>query len=733
MRKISIHLLLLLILLTLGNDLAFAQILNNNSVYRITSFYANRSLGVSNSSIAQNADVVTYTSSGSNSQSWKAKYDSESGSYLFTNLGSDRNIYFFSLVEGVAAKQGLSFLPAANKWIIEAVNNPSYPNCYYIYNSTLTSGGKRLYLEVPPADPISNSEGVAARGWTDSQDGTVEPRRLWKFVEVPEKQNAPTDETVANTFNSFKTKYYKKAVYGYVLGAPGFWNVAEMMEILLDAFETSGHIEYKEMFYNVYENFIRTQGNRNGDWMSNPYNDDLAWIVIACTRAYVMFNDSRFITIAKSHFDRMYGRALLSHGGLRWKEGNGDGSNSCINGPAQVAAMYIAKATGDNTYYIKAKRIYDYQYRVLYDPNSGRVYDSALGDNVTNNWASTYNQGTFIGANLLLYEYFKDPKYLSTALKVANYTKNTMYNNAVLNNEHGRDLDGFKGILMRYMRKLIVDHNQTSFIPWLHLNAKVAYNNRNSEGIIGTLWGTKSAEGSHDVFAASTAVSLMVNTPLSLSVTKKPFEIIQAEDFDYVKGAIAEDCPDGTENLGDIQDNEYTGYMNVDFGTRYSDRVEFRLSSGDVGGSIEVRLGDPNGQLLGTAIVPVGAGWQDYIDVSCEIIPVSGLQNIFLVYKGEGYVVNLNWFKFVDTTMNLHKTEISKLTIVPNVVKRGEKIHFLSKESGLVKIFNLAGSKIFEVNLHESNSIPSSNLYSGTYIMTIENGHEKKQAMFIVK
>ena len=728
--------LLFLTLFIPGFAFISAQVLTGNSTYKISSYYAQRNIGVLNSSLTQNADVVTYTNTGSNSQRWLAKYDSASDSYSFLNEGSERNLYFYILKEGVVAKQGVSFIPIADKWKIEPVNNSSYPGCYYIYNVSTTSDGKRLYLDVPVAVPIATSEGVSVRGWTDPQNGTVEPRRLWKFEKVATQTNAPTLETVHATFQAFKLKYYKPHLHGYVLNAPGFWSVAEMMEILLDAFETTGHQEYQEMFYRVYENFYKTQGDKNGDWMNNPYNDDIAWIVIACARAHILFNDQKFLPIAKTHFDRMYSRALLPHGGLRWKERDptaGDGSNSCINGPAQIAAMYLGKILNDASYFVKAKSIYDYQYRVLYDANSGRVYDSALGDVVTNTWASTYNQGTFLGANMMHYEYSGDPKYLTAAGKVASFTKNTMYGNSVMNNESGRDLDGFKGILMRYLRKYIVDYQQTTYIPWLHLNAKVAYNNRNSEGIIGTLWGTKTPEANQDVFAASTAVSLMVNTPLSQNITKLPFETIEAEDFDYISGIIAEDCPEGTENLGNIQNFEYVGYMNVDFGSKIANKVLFRVSSADTGGTIEVRLGSSNGTLIGSVEVPATANWQSYVTITCNIENLTGLQHIYLVFKGEGYVANLNWFYFLERTTDLNQINTSYFEVFPSVVKRGEKVNFPKEDNALLQVISSTGKIVFEKRIQGSDSFFATNLSSGMYLLRLTSDGKIKLSKFIVR
>jgi hypothetical protein len=81
------------------------------------------------------------------------------------------------------------------------------------------------------------------------------------------------------------------------------------------------------------------------------------------------------------------------------------------------------------------------------------------------------------------------------------------------NEDNGNDLPGFKGIFARYARMYTVELNKTDLIEWLQLNARVAYNNRNSQNLIQTKWATRTGETKpRSAFGCSTAVSLLMNT-----------------------------------------------------------------------------------------------------------------------------------------------------------------------------------------------------------------------------
>jgi len=235
----------------------------------------------------------------------------------------------------------------------------------------------------------------------------------------------------------------------------------------------------------------------------------------------LLTQNKTYLDKAKDQFDKMYKRAFTNSygGGLLWYDGKTT-KNACINGPAMVAACYLAQATGDNTYYDKAIGMYTWSKVYILNTATGKVKDNvdlnkASGLMRTSNVSFTYNQGTYLGAATMLYKYTKEATYLAEAQKIAQFTRDTIYRGRVMNNEDsGNDLPGFKGIFARYARMYTVETGKTDLVDWLNLNSKVAYNNRNSAGIIQTKWGARAPEGipRRGNFGASTAVSLLFNT-----------------------------------------------------------------------------------------------------------------------------------------------------------------------------------------------------------------------------
>lgn len=240
------------------------------------------------------------------------------------------------------------------------------------------------------------------------------------------------------------------------------------------------------------------------------------WLTIAYTRAYMLTGENGYLNYAKKNFDDTWSRAYSEDlgGGLWWRTDK-KSKNSCINCPGSIAACLIGKVTCDPKYYKKAELVMDWETANLFEPETGRVYDCMNTEDFSvNKWASTYNQGTFIGACNLLYDYTKDEKYLKYAGKAADYTISVMYSGKVMNNEtSGGDLIGFKGILTRWLGKFARYTDNAEIIKWLQLNAAAAWSNRNSKGLIWTAWDEKTSENisKYDVFGMSTAVALMFN------------------------------------------------------------------------------------------------------------------------------------------------------------------------------------------------------------------------------
>ncbi len=672
----------LLIIISFFTGYLYAADIVPGQTYKMSAQVSgSKTLCVKNASLNKDADVQIWTETNVNAQRWIIT-PADNNMYQFTNAYSGKILYRKgTAADGAKICQYDKDDLTAGKWEITPVDGPAG----YFYISQMDKNNvEKLYLEL-----LDTADGSLLELHT-KKSGADAVWQIWKLDAVDAQSNRLTSAIQEDMMQGWKNKYYKKASQGYVLGGGGFWGDAEMFEAVLDAYETTGSPVHEDMFKQLYSNFTYRKGTY---WLSNEYNDDIAWIVIASVRAYLMFGDQSYLYNAKSNFDAMYSRALLPSGMLRWKESSEtiNGTNSCINGPAEVAACYLGQATKDDTYYTKAKDLYALQRKYLYVPSSGQVYDSfSWVNNVPsgyNYWASTYNQGTFLGAAVMLYNRYGDEQYKQDAQMIMKYTTENLCDaNGIISvcQVATGDLAGFKGILMRYARRFIVDLGHPEYVEWMQKNALQAYNTRNSSGVSSSAWLTKTPENyifqdwvnqcisdceknnnckgtyvsdcgkSHtintDPFGPSTAVSAAFNAPLDKNlIFKDAFSRIEAENFDYIKGVhVKAGTDDTTPNLENIKDGFYTGYNNVNFGNNLATGIEVRVSKAELRSTLmKIYLDSPSGTLIGTITLPrEGDDWQTY---SCPLTtPVDGMHNVYIVYGGtSGYeLAKFNYFRF---------------------------------------------------------------------------------------
>lgn len=615
----------------------FATDLISGQTYRLA--VGEKVLTVENASLSNDANVVAWSETNVNAQRWVLVGGTGSG-FQWTNAYSGKYLSCSGAVTSGAKICQMALGGTVANWEVVPVANRD--GLYYI-----TQSG--LYMEATDLE----SDGGSIRLGT-KKTGTAAERQMWKLEAVETQPNFLTEKSRDEMMEGWKSGYYYENPGR--IGEGGFWGDAEMFEVVLDAYETTGDIQYKKMFDKLYSDFIVRKGS---NWEYNDFNDDIAWIVIAGTRGYLMTGKQSYLDIAKSNFDMMYERAaVLPHGMLIWNAvENPNGTNSCINGPAEVAACYLAMATGDESYYEKARKTYATQREYLYKPSTGQVYDSFTWKKDEpsgyNTWASTYNQGTFLGAAIMLYNHFGDEQYKEDARMIMKYTREKMCDEfGIINacqgvvDKDGKlvgDLPGFKGILMRYVRRFMVDMYQPDCAGWMASNAFQAYNNRNSFGISCTAWLTKTVEEyttgvpftnyNKDPFGPSTAVSAAFNSYVgNKTVRKDAFAGIEAENFDYLKGIYSQTTEGVATPVmgGDMEEKAYTGYHNIDFGSYYARSIEFNVLRQRSGSKIEVHLDGPDGELLGTVELADGEDWKK---VSMELSrPLDGVRSVYLKY-----------------------------------------------------------------------------------------------------
>jgi cytochrome c len=152
-------------------------------------------------------------------------------------------------------------------------------------------------------------------------------------------------------------------------------------------------------------------------------------------------------------------------------------------------------------------------------------------------------------------------------------------------------------------------------------------------------------------------------------------------DTGRVPGGAGDDTPGvqleatsdegGGQNIGFITDGDYYGFAPMNL-TRI-DAVQFRVTSGTIGGTIEVRVDDPEGPLVGTATVEPTGGWQNWTTVTAQLsdVPADGGSALYFVVRrpsgsdSTSFLLNVNWMRFLGIGVSENAQPVITATADP--------------------------------------------------------------------
>jgi len=169
-----------------------------------------------------------------------------------------------------------------------------------------------------------------------------------------------------------------------------------------------------------------------------------------------------------------------------------------------------------------------------------------------------------------------------------------------------------------------------------------------SQGMSGS-WGASSSPfglTESIVGADNGATNFLQN--ITLPSAKKALQYIEAENFDSQSGIQTEICTDitGGLNITSIENGDNAVYENIDFSNGV-DGFDAIVASSSSGGTIEIRLDETLGPLIGTCEVTNTGGTQSWAVQSCNVIETSGFHDVYLIFKGgSGNLFNIDCFKF---------------------------------------------------------------------------------------
>lgn len=298
--------------------------------------------------------------------------------------------------------------------------------------------------------------------------------------------------------------YYVKDTNRGVPGRFDFWRVCEQIEAAEDAYDRTRSAAHRTMVGQLL-NGLNNVVSGTTDFASwNEYNDDVMWAVIALARGYEITGNRAFLDQAQWQFNAVWSRAWDNQlGGGLWWRADKQSKNACVNGPAAIAAMLLARNTTNTGYRAQADQVYNWLRATLVNTANGQVADHIERNGTKVWWAFTYNQGTYAGAAALLYGSTGNASYRTDASRAVNWTRSNLtgqHTPDILNDEYdggggSGDSCGFKGVFVRWAAKYANVANDNSIKGWLTTNANAAWTYRNSAGLMWGQWWRRSPDG----------------------------------------------------------------------------------------------------------------------------------------------------------------------------------------------------------------------------------------------
>ncbi|MCR8557608.1 glycoside hydrolase family 76 protein [Mucilaginibacter sp. BJC16-A38] len=289
-------------------------------------------------------------------------------------------------------------------------------------------------------------------------------------------------DTAYTAFNNYFYNPANKLYYNATdkSGVGAIWTQAIYWDLAMDVYERTKASAQLTMVNDIYAGGVNQYDNYNWNNTTTWFiYDDMMWWVTALARANQLTGNAAYLQNSIAGFNHVWaGSYDPVDGGMFW-DFQHSGKNACINYPTVIAAVRLYQITKDTSYLSKAKSIYAWSKANLFNATSGEVADHKIGNNPPGYQDYTYNQGTAIGAGVMLYDVTKDASYLADAELAADYTQNSMCTNGILPAEGDFNEQGvLKAIFAQYIMMLINDGGQKQYLSWIQQNANTAWTNR---------------------------------------------------------------------------------------------------------------------------------------------------------------------------------------------------------------------------------------------------------------
>lgn len=135
-----------------------------------------------------------------------------------------------------------------------------------------------------------------------------------------------------------------------------------------------------------------------------------------------------------------------------------------------------------------------------------------------------------------------------------------------------------------------------------------------------------------------------------------PYVRVEAETIGWQSGITTENSqagggPFNNQHVTSIHNGDWIGVGQVDFGSAGASGFKANVASTS-GGSIEIRLDSPTGQLVGTLNVGSTGGSQNWSEIQTSVANATGVHDLYLVFAGggNGPLFNLDYWQFTSNS-----------------------------------------------------------------------------------
>ncbi len=203
-----------------------------------------------------------------------------------------------------------------------------------------------------------------------------------------------------------------------------------------------------------------------------------------------------------------------------------------------------------------------------------------------------------------------------------------------------------------------------------------------------------------------------------IDIQRDGYTTIPATGFDNFSGITAEKS--GTINyIADIDADDYAFFENIIFDTELETAI-FRCANNSGDGVIEIRLDDAGGEMIGSCTITSTGSWDTWIDYSFSISQVSGVHDIYLIFKGNGDDL------FRIENFHFAKEETAILSRYKNA--KYNQFNRMTGRNQIVVVTDILGRELYRGYYSElsKSTFYRNRIGSGLYFITQYDGSIKK-------